>query len=32
MGLQRVFKSMDDDKSGYLDKMEFKKALKDYRV
>jgi Ca2+-binding EF-hand superfamily protein len=32
MGLQRVFKIMDDDRSGFLDSGEFKKALKDYRV
>ncbi len=31
-GLKRVFKIMDDDGSGYLDKNEFAKALKDYRV
>jgi len=32
MGLKRVFKIMDDDRSGHLDPSEFKKALKDYRV
>jgi len=32
LGLKRVFKIMDDDRSGYLDAQEFKKALKDYRV
>jgi Ca2+-binding EF-hand superfamily protein len=32
LGLQRVFKIMDDDRSGYLDRNEFSKALKDYRV
>jgi Ca2+-binding EF-hand superfamily protein len=32
LGLQRIFKIMDDDGSGYLDKNEFTKALKDYRV
>lgn len=31
-GLKRIFKIMDDDRSGYLDKQEFQKALKDYRV
>jgi len=32
LGLKRIFKIMDDDGSGYLDKQEFNKALKDYRV
>lgn len=32
LGLKRIFKIMDDDNSGYLDKQEFNKALKDYRV
>jgi len=32
LGLARIFKIMDDDRSGYLDKSEFNKALKDYRV
>jgi len=32
LGMKRVFKIMDDDNSGYLDKQEFNKALKDYRV
>ncbi len=32
LGLARIFKIMDDDRSGYLDRNEFKKALKDYRV
>lgn len=32
MGLKRVFKIMDDDRSGFLDKSEFNKALKDYRI
>lgn len=32
LGLARIFKIMDDDRSGYLDKQEFNKALKDYRV
>ena len=32
LGLARSFKIMDDDRSGYLDMSEFKKALKDYRV
>jgi Ca2+-binding EF-hand superfamily protein len=32
MGLKRIFKIMDDDNSGYLDRAEFNKALKDYRV
>jgi Ca2+-binding EF-hand superfamily protein len=32
MGLKRIFKIMDDDNSGYLDRGEFNKALKDYRV
>jgi Ca2+-binding EF-hand superfamily protein len=32
LGLQRIFKIMDDDRSGYLDRNEFSKALKDYRV
>jgi Ca2+-binding EF-hand superfamily protein len=32
MGLKRIFKIMDDDSSGYLDRAEFNKALKDYRV
>lgn len=31
-GMKRIFKIMDDDASGYLDKQEFQKALKDYRV
>lgn len=31
-GLKRIFKIMDDDNSGYLDRQEFNKALKDYRV
>lgn len=32
IGLKRVFKIIDDDNSGYIDKNEFAKALKDYRV
>ena len=32
IGLKRVFKIMDDDRSGTLDPNEFSKALKDYRV
>lgn len=32
LGLARIFKIMDDDRSGYLDRQEFSKALKDYRV
>jgi len=32
LGLKRIFKIMDDDRSGYLDKQEFNKALRDYRV
>ena len=32
LGLKRIFKIMDDDNSGFLDKSEFNKALKDYRV
>lgn len=32
LGLKRIFKIMDDDNSGYLDKKEFNKALKEYRV
>jgi len=32
IGLKRIFKIMDDDGSGFLDKHEFSKALKDYRV
>lgn len=31
-GMQRIFKILDDDNSGYLDKMEFNKSIKDYRV
>lgn len=30
--MKRIFKIMDDDNSGFLDKQEFNKALKDYRV
>ena len=30
--MKSIFKIMDDDNSGYLDKSEFNKALKDYRV
>lgn len=32
LGLKRIFKIMDDDNSGYLDRNEFTKALRDYRV
>jgi Ca2+-binding EF-hand superfamily protein len=32
LGLKRIFKIMDDDGSGFLDRQEFAKALKDYRV
>ena len=32
LGLKRVFKIMDDDRSGFLDVEEFRKALNDYRV
>ena len=32
LGLRRVFKIMDDDNSGFLDKNEFNKGLRDYRV
>ena len=32
LGLKRIFKIMDDDGSGFLDRQEFNKALKDYRV
>ena len=32
LGLKRIFKIMDDDSSGYLDRNEFTKALKDYRI
>jgi len=32
IGLKRVFKIIDDDMSGYIDRNEFAKALKDYRV
>jgi Ca2+-binding EF-hand superfamily protein len=32
IGLKRIFKIMDDDNSGYLDRNEFNKALKEYRV
>ena len=32
IGLKRVFKIIDDDGSGTLDRNEFQKALKDYRV
>jgi Ca2+-binding EF-hand superfamily protein len=32
IGLQRQFKIMDDDNSKTLDKAEFKKAVKDFRV
>lgn len=32
LGLKRIFKIMDDDGSGFLDKQEFNKALRDYRV
>ena len=32
LGLKRVFKIMDDNNSGFLDRSEFSKALKDYRV
>lgn len=32
IGLQRVFKIMDDDQSGALDIQEFWKAMKDFRV
>ena len=32
LGLKRIFKIMDDDCSGFLDRQEFNKALKDYRV
>lgn len=30
--MKRIFKIMDDDGSGYLDRNEFSKGLKDYRV
>jgi len=32
IGLQRIFKIMDDDHSGDLDIQEFWKAMKDFRV
>lgn len=32
IGLQRQFKIMDDDRSGYLDKKEFTKAMTDYML
>ena len=32
IGLQRIFKIMDDNGNGQLDQNEFQKALKDYRV
>lgn len=32
LGLKRIFKIMDDDGSGNLDKQEFMKGLKDYRI
>ena len=32
LGLKRIFKIMDDDGSKTLDKQEFLKALKDYRI
>jgi Ca2+-binding EF-hand superfamily protein len=32
LGLKRIFKIMDDDGSGFLDRNEFQKGLRDYRV
>ena len=32
LGLKRIFKIMDDDGSGSLDRQEFMKGLKDYRI
>lgn len=32
IGMQRQFKIMDDNRSGTIDKQEFKKAVKDFRV
>jgi len=32
IGLQRVFKIMDDDNSKSLDRYEFKKAIRDFKV
>lgn len=32
VGLQRIFKIMDDDRSGSLSRNEFQKACRDFRV
>ena len=32
IGIQRQFKIMDDDNSGFLNMAEFKKAIKDFRI
>jgi len=32
IGLQKQFKIMDDDNSGYLDMAEFRKAIRDFRI